>query len=573
MKKRILVLTMLLAMAMQLLTGCGGTATSAASAASSESTVAASVEETTHADTPETDAPDESEAAVSSPEEEAEEDGWQYTPVSYPIETDDNTLSLWFLGTLIQGTQYSDYSEHHALAMLEEKTGIKLELIPNAFQTGAANMDLMLASGDYADLIADFTYSTGMSGAINEDVVVDLTPYLPDLAPDYYRYLIADDNALLNTVTTDDDTIGVFVQVGTIPQMTEGPMTLGYMLEETGFTAKELTTIDKYEEYLTAVKNKYDLASPLYMPGDFVMDNNVIASGFDVALKVRAVSGELSWYVEDGQVKLGYLEDGFTDYVTRLHDWYEKGLMDSDTASHAVKQDDYIITAIASHEIAVFERPNGMMDMLTGQAETDVVALPYPSLDGEAVNIDGAVVTTTSENGVVITTGCDNVETAVMFMNYLYTEDYEIPSNYGIEGESYFINDMGEPEFDEWMYSEGRTVKNYLNDYVLEPTTMVNLNVVYPDYSQLYLDSVELWADSVTNEWVYPSSATLTEDESETYASYAGDIIALVQEHTAKFITGDAPLSDIESFQQKLIETGVQNLIDVKQAAYDRYAD
>lgn len=566
MKKRILVITMLTVLVLQLVTGCGGTAVSSVSSAPSVSAEEVAPEATPATETVSSVAEPESVVEV----EEVPEDN--YTPISYPIETDNNILSLWFLGTLIQGTQYSDYSEHHALALLEEKTGIKLELIPNAFQTGAANMDLMLASGDYADLIADFTYSTGMNGAVNDDVVVDLTPYLEEYAPDYYRYLAEDDFALMNTLKTDDDYIGVFVQVGTVPQMTEGPMTLGYMLEETGFTTEELKTIDKYEEYLTAVKNKYELASPLYLPGDFVMDNNVIASGFDVALKVRAVSGELSWYVEDGQVKFGYLEDGFKEYVTRMHDWYEKGLMDSDTASHAVKQDDYIITAIASHQVAVFERPNGMMDMLCGQAETDVVALPYPSLDGDPVNIDGAVVTTTGENGTVITTGCDNVETAVMFMNYLYTEEYEIPSNYGIEGESYFINDMGEPEFDEWMYSEGRTVKNYLNDYVLEPTTMVNLNVMYPDYSQIYLDSVELWADTVTNAWVYPASAVLTEDESEIYSSYAGDIIALVQEHTAKFITGDAPLSEIDSFQEKLIATGVQNLIDVKQAAYDRYA-
>lgn len=566
MKKRILVITMLTVLVLQLVTGCGGTAVSSVSSAPSVGAEEVAPEATPATETVSSVAEPESVVEV----EEVPEDN--YTPISYPIETDNNTLSLWFLGTLIQGTQYSDYSEHHALALLEEKTGIKLELIPNAFQTGAANMDLMLASGDYADLIADFTYSTGMNGAVNDDVVVDLTPYLEEYAPDYYRYLAEDDFALMNTLKTDDDYIGVFVQVGTVPQMTEGPMTLGYMLEETGFTTEDLKTIDKYEEYLTAVKNKYELASPLYLPGDFVMDNNVIASGFDVALKVRAVSGELSWYVEDGQVKFGYLEDGFKEYVTRMHDWYEKGLMDSDTASHAVKQDDYIITAIASHQVAVFERPNGMMDMLCGQAETDVVALPYPSLDGDPVNIDGAVVTTTGENGTVITTGCDNVETAVMFMNYLYTEEYEIPSNYGIEGESYFINDMGEPEFDEWMYSEGRTVKNYLNDYVLEPTTMVNLNVMYPDYSQIYLDSVELWADTVTNAWVYPASAVLTEDESEIYSSYAGDIIALVQEHTAKFITGDAPLSEIDSFQEKLIATGVQNLIDVKQAAYDRYA-
>lgn len=572
MKKRSFSVLLSALLVVTLCAGCGSGSASSVTEASAPASV--SLEEPTPTGAPEP-APV-SEAPQTAPEasevEASDEDN--YVPISYPIETDTDSLSIWFLGTLITDTQYSDYSEHHALALLEEKTGIKLELIPNSFQTGASAMDLMLASGDYPDFIADFTYSTGMDGAINDDVVVALSPYLSEFAPDYYRYLTEDDNTLLKRVTTDDGNVGVFVRVGAIPETTEGPMTFQYMLDETGFTAEELDTVDEYREYLTALKNTYGMASPLYLPGDFVMDNNVIASGFDVALKVRANSGELSWYVEDGEVKFGYLEDGFAEYVTELHDWYAAGLMDSDTASHAVRQDDYIITAIANHSIGVFERPNGMLDMLAAVSGETVVALPYPSQkDGEAVKIDGAVSNISGENGTVITTGCEDIETAVMFMNYLYTEEYEIPSNYGLEGESFYYDEKGEPQFEEWMYSNGKSVRSYIYDYVLQPTAMVNLNLVYPGTSEVTLNSKTVWANSITNEYVYPSGANLNAEESNIYSQYAGDIVALVQEHTAKFITGDEPLDQIPAFQQMLIDSGIEELIAVKQAAYDRYMD
>ena len=572
MKKNAIILSLALAMLVQLLAGCGGGASTSQPGSSAAEN---SVEVTAQAQTDEEAAAPEqtAEAAEETSAEETGEPEWEYTPISYPLTPDDPTLSIWFLGTLMDETMYSDWSEHHALAYIQEKTGISLELIPNSFQFGASAMDLMLASGDYADLICDFKYTTGMDGAIADGVAVNVADELPEYAPDYYRYLIADDGALLKKVTTDAGNIGAFVKVGAIPEQTEGPMTFQYMLDETGFQVENLNTIDAYEEYLTAVKNKYGMSSPLYLPGDFIMDKNVIASGFGVALKVAANSGELPWYVEDGQVKFGYLEDGFAEYVSRLHQWYEDGIIDSDTASHAVTMDDYLRTAIVEQVVGVFQRPSGMMDMLSDTSGAQVVALPYPSLDGTPVEIDGATDTTTGENGTVITTGCEDLETAIQFMNYLYSEEYEIPSNYGLEGESFDYDAEGNPVFQEWLYSDGRTVRSYINDYILTPTAMVSMNVVYPGLSQATLDAKTVWGESVSDGMVYPTNAAMNEEEKTTYSMYAGDIVALVQEHTAKFIVGDEPMDSISEFQDMLRSTGIEEMIQVKQSAYDRYME
>ena len=63
----------------------------------------------------------------------------------------------------------------------------------------------------------------------------------------------------------------------------------------------------------------------------------------------------------------------------------------------------------------------------------------------------------------------------------------------------------------------------------------------------------------------------MTIEEGDQYNRHAGDLVTLVKQYTAKFITGDEPLSGIPEFQQKLRDTGIQDCIDAKQSAYDRY--
>ena len=72
---------------------------------------------------------------------------------------------------------------------------------------------------------------------------------------------------------------------------------------------------------------------------------------------------------------------------------------------------------------------------------------------------------------------------------------------------------------------------------------------------------------------VYPTNAAMNEEEKTTYSMYVGDIVALVQEHTAKFIIGNKSMDFIPEFQNMLRSTGIEEMIQVKQSAYDRYME
>ncbi|MBQ9270274.1 MAG: extracellular solute-binding protein [Oscillospiraceae bacterium] len=553
-----------------MLSGCGSQQAAPAADASAAEEAAVSAAEA---------AP---EAAAAAPEAETsaaedaepvdeEAEGWEYEPIEYPLTEDEVTLDYWLIWELSADTKYSDINEHVVIDELAEATGVRLNILAQSQAAGQTNTDLMIASGDYPDLIGGFNYSTGMDAAIDDEVVLDIKEMIPEFAPDYYKYLIEDNQKLWKSVQTDEGSIGAFVVVGTEPDVSDGNMVFQFMLDELGFKVEDLRTMADYEEFLTAAKSKYDMASPLYLPGDFMLDGDALANAYGVSLKIDAITGDLPWTVRDGEVQFGYLQDGFEEYVTLMNSWYQKGLIDSDTASHPTEyRNEDQIGLIANKEIAVFNRGAGLIDLFANISGEKVVPAYFPTVnEGEQLHVGGPDDTVSGETGLVITTGCDDVELAMMFCNYLYTDEFYIPSNYGVEGETY---DMvgGEPQFQEWVYSTpGRTFSSVMMDYQL--FTQVDANVETPGMSEAALSCDPVWSSNLDNEWNYPDAAAMTIDESDQYTQRAGDIVALCQEYTAKFITGEIPLSEISNFQEQIRTTGIEDCIEAKQSAYDRY--
>lgn len=563
-KTRYFALVLALLLCVSVFAGCGGDSTAA-----EEQKQSAAIEETT---TPvEAPAPAEDSAQEPGSALETEASGWAYTPIVYPLVDDEVTLDYWIIWELSADTMYSDINEHVVLDELAEATGIRLNVLAQSQAAGQTNTDLMIASGDYPDLIGNLSYSTGMDAAVEDEVVVNIKDMIPEYAPDYYKYLIEDDEKLWKAVQTDEGNIGVFAVVGTEPEVTDGMMMFQFMLDELGFKVEDIRTLEDYEKYLTAAKDKYGMASPLYLPGDFMLDGDSICNAFGVSLKIDAITGDLPWTVEDGEVKFGYLEDGFTDYVTLMNSWYEKGLIDSDTASHPTEyRNEDMIGLIANKQLAVFNRGSGLVDLFHNISGEAVVPAYAPvENEGDQLHVGGPVDNVSGEMGLVITTGCDDVELAMQFCNYLYTDEFYIPSNYGVEGETYDMVD-GEPQFQEWVYTtEGRTFTSVMMDYQL--FTQVDANVITPGQSEAALSCDPVWSSNLDNAWDYPTAAAMTMDESDQYNQHAGDIVTLCQQYTAKFITGELPLSEIENFQEQIRTTGIENCIEAKQSAYDRY--
>lgn len=194
-RTRVTALVLAACMVGALLTGCGG-----------EKTSSAAPEDTKAATSAAAPAAEETTTAASDAEEtsavETAADGWTYTPISYPL-ADGGTLSYYMIKDLSQKSVLGSWQEHPMLKVVQEKTGVTLDITAVSQTNGTDMMGLMIASGDYPDLIENLTYATGFSAAMDDDIVREVSDLLEDYAPDYYKLLVENPD-YKKSITTDD---------------------------------------------------------------------------------------------------------------------------------------------------------------------------------------------------------------------------------------------------------------------------------------------------------------------------------------------------------------------------------
>ena len=76
---------------------------------------------------------------------------------------------------------------------------------------------------------------------------------------------------------------------------------------------------------------------------------------------------------------------------------------------------------------------------------------------------------------------------------------------------------------------------------------------------------------AMDGEYVYPDGASMTEEETAAYTTLIADLSTYMAEHVLKFVVGDEDMSGYSDFVSTLYDMGMQEAIDYRQAAYDRY--
>ena len=206
MKKRILSMLLMLSMVCLLFAGCGGD--NAASAA----------QQSTDAETVETQAPTETQAtadlentdasgiesavdAVPTVEHRANMPGSDKAKLDYqnevslPLSEDGVELTMLTTAVNLMGDLANigiqNYNDFEYMQKLEEQTGIHVETTEVNFFTASEQYNVIVASGDYPDMFKNLGtyYSTGLTGALADEIIIDMTDDLPEFAPNY-DYLI-----------------------------------------------------------------------------------------------------------------------------------------------------------------------------------------------------------------------------------------------------------------------------------------------------------------------------------------------------------------------------------------------
>lgn len=590
MTKRLLALLLALVMALSL-TACGQDTQSTASEPSAETTEAPAPTEAAPEATPEppADSALEDSSVEAAPVEYAtmaekyaamsKETNESYkalqegvgTDISYPLD-DAETLTMWrVFSAFIWNGLMESYADMPTMPIIEEATGVHMEFREVPDSAAYEQFNLRIASGDYTDLMAMDYYSGGVEAAFEEDIVLDLTDLVDEHMPNYMTLVDTMDDYTLKSIYTED---GRILRIWTLASNVVSEQGLSYRAdwaEEFGFD--KLVTVDDMFDYLSAVQSKYNCTYPIFI------DNSASLEGFTGSF--GAVGMNLGWtdlgmMLEGDTVVSSVTHDGYRKYIEAFNKFYSAGLIKDNFYNEAYGPD-YINAYVMEDNCAVTAIRGDKFTTMTENAISPTfrfeATAPLVEKEGDTYKF----LMKTSHTGMgnmSVTTACENPEMALEFMNWFYTWDGYMVTNYGEEGVCFEYNEDGDPVYTDFIVHnpDGYNVMNLRNMYT-NPVfnNYVNATAVFYTYDEVELSAFEIWNNNGSDEGSMPT-LSLTTDENAEYADIASTVYTYASEQVLKWMIGEAELTD-ESWNAYVDQCNAMDLercVEIYQTVYDR---
>ena len=565
MKKRpILSLLLVLVLLLGLMAGCGTKTQSAASVQSGVSEEPAVSVPPAEPEPPAEDSVPEEPEAPSVMEEPVLEKA----PVELPLTDEAVTYSIWY------SEPFTDYVNDPAqdvavFRLLAEKTNVHLSFNLTTVETANEKFQLLFAAEDLPDIITDaMAYYTGsIDDAVSEDAF--LYEYSGDLGdmPNYSAVL--DEYVEAKKTITSSDT-GAMVAFPEIYK--DGGDVSGYMIRKDYLDATGLDvpkTYDELHELLTVIYNDTGAAMELGANGG----DGLLGAGFGI--NVNLDDGDLdSWYIDDGQVKMGILQDAFYDYLEMVTQWYAEKIIYADF----VNTDRGDLSGLFSGQFSITVKPPEIVEVANQVIGTEMVAMPMPRQNADDVlHVCGAASSCLMDKDTwSINAKVEDPSLILQLIDYMYSDEGFYLMNYGEEGVSYTMEN-GEPVFTDMVVANPDGL-DYAHAAYLYATSNRSRMPFLSDYARCFAeytpaqwDAVETYSNDCDHAGDYPNGAIMNTQQRSQYNTVAADICTYISENVLQFIYGQKAMSQWSGFVDTLYDMGIETAIEAKQAAYDAY--
>jgi putative aldouronate transport system substrate-binding protein len=492
-------------------------------------------------------------------------------------------LTLWIAFDVGKaGASMKSYNEMKMLPLVEKETGVKLQFVHPAAGNQNEQLNLMLASGELPDMIhwGWKNFPGGPAKAIQDKSILSLNALIDKNCPNMKK-LIGDYPELSRMVRTDDGTIYMYPFVSL--DLRKNPQipafqTFGWCirqdwLQKLGFSLPE--TMDQWTEILRAFKGKDPNGNGKADEIPFVG----IGNG-DLSNWIRAWGVNNGFYREDdvkNVVKYGYATPEYKEAVTVLAQWYKEGLIDPDYAATDGKQKDSKITNnLAGSWVGATSGNFGRYVQLMKSKDPTVkltgLVPPYAKGGKPWKFDDWSMFPITS--GTAITTKCKKPDAAARFLDFFYSAKGHMLSNWGIEGESYVVEN-GQPRFTDLIRKnpDGLSIDQALIRYNWAAAEGPNLQP-----AELWLERMSLpeqremlprWGTGDRTRILPP--VTPTPQEAAEFSAVMAEVQTYSNEMFTKFVMGVEPISGFDSYMRRLESLGIRRALEMRQKQLDRY--
>ncbi len=466
----------------------------------------------------------------------------------------------------------SSWDDNMAMQKLQEITGVDLVFQDVVVGQATEQFNLMIASRELPDIIEYnwSSYSGGVQKAIDDGIIIPLNDLIDQYCPNY-KALFEDYPDYAKQIKTDEGIIPVFAAFS----ISDYNCTSGFQIRKDWLDAQGLevpTNINEWEETLLALMDAYDLECGIAY-GTGVYSDSLVGC-WDIGS---------AYYVDNGTIKYGPIEDAYLDYLTTMKRWYDEGILDPDFAALNDNKtiQNYMINGEAA---ACFGAVGGLLGNIytaveaKGDTEFCQIGVAYPdNVNGGPHRFISMSWQYRGTGSAAITTACKNQEAACRVLDYFYGDEGRILKSFGVEGISFEYVD-GVPTYTDLLLHnpDGLSMSQAMYLYV-------RCNSPWPGFietgyheqyfaRQVQKDAAHAWNLNIENtkETKLPM-VSLTSEESLEMATMTSLINDYRNEHVLKFIMGQEPLENYPQFVNELKSLGVERVLEIYQAAYERY--
>lgn len=482
----------------------------------------------------------------------------------YPMNSSE-TLTWWCSIDANLTTTYNTLNESEYAKAMEEQIGVDIDFTHPAVNGGGDQFNLMLASGELPDIIEHYwvDFPGGAGKAIEDGYIIPLNDVIDKYMPNVKKFM-EENPDLAKYFKTDDGTIF------SVPGMTEVHTPNGMIirqdwLDDLGLDTPE--TLDDWYNVLKAFKEEKGAKAPLSSVS-FIFNAGALSGPYGL---------KTGWYIDGDEVKYGFAEPAYKDYITEMNKWYNEGLIDKNIFSvdGQIVNSNFLNGVSGATFNSISSGIGTYLNTLGDNSDMVIKAVPYPVMNKGEKAKHTPYDNTVNIYRTAISTSCENVELAARTLDWLYSEEGMMLVNYGVEGKSYEMVD-GEPQYTDEVLNnpEGLTVNQAISKYARPFNTCYSMltEEAYKKrmFSDVMRDAFDVFHDTESYKTTMPPLYPTAEEQKEL-SELTNALDTYCSEMLAKFITGVTPISEFDKYTEELKKLKVDRVIEIKQAAYDRF--
>ncbi|RCX17517.1 carbohydrate ABC transporter substrate-binding protein (CUT1 family) [Anaerobacterium chartisolvens] len=453
---------------------------------------------------------------------------------------------------------------------ITQKTNVSFDFIPgpNTEDQFREKFNVTIASGSIPDVVVS-PYRDDMFKVAEQGIFEPLDRHVEKSAPNLKAILDSDPNIIKSLRSTDGQ--NYFLPFLGAVRTFKVWMVREDWLQKLNLQKPE--TLDDWYNMLKAFKEQDPNGNG--KPDEIPYTTRNTKAGVLAFMEAYGISGfeaNEQFFIEDNTVKYAYTDPRCKEALTYIRKLYAEGLIDPEYATNDTKvwlsRITNEVSGACQDTCARAYSLGTQIKAANPASSASMVVVPPPK------GPTGTQMTTSQMQPVrgftAISVKSKYKEEIVKLFDYFYGEEGSLMMNFGIEGQTY---DMvsGKPQYTDAIMKDpqGRSILSMLNVYGHREWAYKQ-DIGYED---ALMDDKYVKYRNDMEQYIRPTIPALsfTEEERDIINSKYTEIQTYKDEMIDKFIMGKEPLEKFDEFVSKIKSMGIEDVLKVEQAAYDRY--